>query len=95
MARYRQKPEIVDARQFTGGEANAYDLVKWLNSKGCDVTWVDNTTVMDIHLQERLSFTVPLNNNVYSAYRGDWIVKKGESFRIFSNKEFGERFEQI
>lgn len=95
MARYRQRPDIVDARQFTGGEVNANELIDWLRSKGCGATWIDNQTVMDLHLIERLTFNIPNNKIVFSAYRGDWIVKKGDTFRIFPNKEFGERFENI
>jgi hypothetical protein len=96
MARYRQKPEIVDARQFTGGRENAEALLVWLKSKGCDATWVDNQTVMDIHLVERIQFIAPSNEKVVrSAYRKDWIVLKDKSWRIFPERKFLERFEQI
>lgn len=96
MARYRQIPELVDARQFTGGKENAVELNQWLTSKGCTSTWVDNQTVMDIHLVERLQFTTPEQETIFrSAYRKDWIVNRGTTWRVFSNKEFNERFEVV
>lgn len=98
MARYRQIPELVDARQFTGGSKNAEELIAWLKTKGCKADWIDNQTVMDIHLVERLSFTVTEPGPVKimrSAYRGDWIVLKGDKWRIFPDRKFRERFESI
>ena len=96
MARYRQIPELVDARQFTGGSTNAEALLIWLKSKGCDADWVDNQTVMDIHLVERLQFIAPGSENIIrSAYRGDWIVVRGEKWRVFSERSFRERFEKV
>lgn len=96
MARYRQIPELVEARQFTGGKNNAMEINQWLTANGCTSIWVDNQTVMDIHLVERLQFQKSADaKHVYSAYRNDWIVKKDDSWRVFSNKEFGERFESI
>jgi hypothetical protein len=97
MARHRQIPELVDARQFTGGSANAEALLIWLRSKGCDAEWVDNQTVMDIHLVERLQFIAPDSENIIrSAYRKDWIVLKSNGkWRIFPERKFRERFEKI
>jgi hypothetical protein len=96
MARYRQRPEIVDARQFTGGKENAEELMQWLRAKGCTATWVDNQTVLDIHLVERLSFTAPAKEKIIrSAYRKDFIVNKGDSWRIFPERQFLERFDPI
>ncbi|ALY08659.1 hypothetical protein CAPNMURICA_59 [Arthrobacter phage CapnMurica] len=96
MARYRQKPEHVDARQFTGGRENAEEVLLWLRSKGCEASWVDNQTVLDIHLVERLQFKTPESKNIIrSAYRKDWIVLKDSNWRIFSEKSFRERFEKI
>ena len=93
MARYRQKPDLVEARQFTGGSKNAEELIKWLRSKGCEAEWIDNQTVLDIHLVERLQFIS--SNIIHSAYRTDWIVLRGNTWRIFSNRKFLERFETI
>jgi hypothetical protein len=96
MARYRQIPDLVDARQFTGGRENAEALLIWLKSNGCDATWVDNQTVMDIHLVERLQFVAPSNEKVvFSAYRKDFIVLMGQKWRIFPERKFRERFEKI
>ncbi|ASD52283.1 hypothetical protein QCN32_gp61 [Arthrobacter phage Niktson] len=99
MARYRQIPEHVDARQFTGGRENAEALITWLKSKGCEATWIDNQTVMDIHLVERLSFSQKVEPHetkiIRSAYRQDWIVLKDNRWRIFSERKFRERFEKI
>ncbi|QFG08740.1 hypothetical protein PBI_INGRID_68 [Arthrobacter phage Ingrid] len=97
MARYRQKPEIVDARQFTGGQENAAEIIAWLKAKGCKrLQWVDNQTVLDIHLVERLSFASPGKDTIIrSAYRKDYIVNKGDSWRIFPERKFLERFESI
>lgn len=99
MARYRQKPELVEARQFTGGRKNAEDLIVWLKSKGCDATWIDNWTVLDIHMVERLQFTETTGPHkdklVRSAYRKDWIVLKGQTWRVFPERKFLERFEPI
>lgn len=99
MARYKQRPEVVGTEQFTGGKDSADRIIHWLKLKGYPANWVDNQTVMDIHLQERVSFTQTFAdqdyNMVYSAYKGDWIVEKNGRFRIFSAKEFNERFEKI
>lgn len=97
MARYRQKPEIVDARQFTGGAENAAEISKWLKAKGCTrILWMDNQTVLDIHLAELLSFASPGKDSIIrSAYRTDYIVNKGDSWRIFPERKFLERFESI
>ncbi|ASR83356.1 hypothetical protein SEA_MEDIUMFRY_62 [Arthrobacter phage MediumFry] len=96
MARYRQIAEVVDARQFTGGRSNAEALILWLKSNGCDAEWVDNQTVMDIHLVERLQFIAPGSEDIVrSAYRNDWIVRKDSKWRIFSERSFRERFEKI
>lgn len=96
MARYRQIPELVDARQFTGGRENAEALLLWLKSNGCDAEWVDNQTVMDIHLVERLQFIAPGSEHlVRSAYRKDWIVRKDNKWRIYPERKFLERFEKI
>ncbi|ALY09034.1 hypothetical protein SEA_NIGHTMARE_63 [Arthrobacter phage Nightmare] len=99
MARYRQIPELVDARQFTGGAANAEALIAWLKSKGCEATWIDNQTVMDIHLVERLSFSEIVEPHetkiIRSAYRQDWIVLKNDRWRIYPDRKFRGRFEKI
>jgi hypothetical protein len=96
MARYRQKAEIVDARQFTGGEENAQEVLAWLKAKGCEANWIDNQTVLDIHLVERVSFMVTGKEKIIrSAYRKDYIVNKGDSWRIFPERKFLERFDPI
>lgn len=97
MSRYRQKPEVVDAIQFTGGSKNAEEVIQWLKSNGAeDATWIDNQTVMDIHLVERLSFKTNEDTAVIrSAYRKDWIVRKANKWRIYSERQFRERFEKI
>lgn len=99
MARYKQRPEVVDAEQFEGGAESANHIARWLEGKGCEATWIDNQTVKDIHLQERLTFTIdivePKHKLMFSAYKNDYIVEKNGRFRIFSAKEFSERFEKI
>lgn len=97
MARYRQKPELVEAKQFLGGAKNAKELTAWLKDKGAlNVTWVDNQTVMDIHLVERLQFIAPSAEHiVQSVYRSQWIILKGDKWRVFSDRGFRERFETV
>lgn len=34
--RYRKKPIVVEARQFTGGETNGVDLLHWITGKDTD-----------------------------------------------------------
>lgn len=96
MARYRQRPEIVEAIQFTGGAENAQAVVEWLKARACQATWVDNQTVMDLHLIQRIQFITSIRPEVVnSAYPKDWITMKGESFRIYPEKAFIERFEKV
>jgi hypothetical protein len=97
MARYRQKPEIVDVRQFTGGEENAKKVILWLKSKGVESRWVDTQTVLDLRLDECIHFvTDPEGDRILrSAYVTDYIVHKGDTWRIFREGDFLERFESF
>lgn len=99
MARHRQRPTQVEAIQFTGGEENAAEVIKWLSGKQQRGQWIDNHTVLNIHLVECLNFREVISPNnvtiIRTAYRGDWIVRMNKKWRVFSKAEFGERFEQI
>lgn len=96
MVRFRQKPEAVDPRQFTGGEDNAKMLSLWLSPHGYRTQWVGETSVVGVTLPEQLQIIDTKTNEVREWIRiGEWIVRKDTDLRIFTDAEFKERFEQV
>ena len=72
MAKYRKKPIVVDAEQFTGESLRNTELVKL----------VDGAGVLSIEDYEDSHLEIPTLEGVMRANVGDWIIKgvKGEIY---------------
>lgn len=72
-----KKTEVIDARQFTGGNQNAMELILWVNSGDQEALWASPVTMVKPTSPEKIMLVKPDNKFEYdSVYLGDWIVKK-------------------
>lgn len=100
MGRYRLIPTVVDARQFTGGIEEAQKLTMWLKSKGYDSTYFPHRTHSNLALPERISFKksgkdITFKDPVQALDKGDWLVKKGEEFKVVKEEDFNGKYEAV
>jgi hypothetical protein len=91
MPTFRKKPEIVDARQFTGGVQNGTDLAFWVSSNDCKAMWYD---VPDEH---REMVTLYFGKFQWkNAYIGDWIILNQDgSFSAMRPEDFESTYDQV
>jgi hypothetical protein len=71
MPTFKRKPEVVDARQFTGEDAADASLLLWIQSNAGEGVRV---YIQPLGLRQKkvLSLRYPTNYEV--AYLGDWLV---------------------
>lgn len=91
MAKYKQKPVIVDARQYTGGKSNGSQLASWVNSGGSTASWMEESRGMDLILPEQLYVKTDQGEGVVNV--NDWIVKIDGVFMVYPDGLFKQRFE--
>jgi hypothetical protein len=84
-----KKPEIVDARQFTGGITNGMDLVLWVNSNEGKATWLATP--------ERIRVAEDAYSMIFAvAYPGDWIMRNQDgTFTAIRKQELDSEYDQV
>jgi hypothetical protein len=92
MPTFKKKPEVVDARQFTGGLQNGSDIAFWVNSNDSLAHWlkeIPGLCLEKIHVQvDRFKHE--------SAYMNDWIVRRQDGhFEVLRPEEFNEQYDQV
>lgn len=81
--RYVRKPFYIDAVQVT--TENLEDIAKWVESEVRHD--VDGTKYVKVRVHR------PLNDRQTKAYVGDWVLKAGGGFKVFTPKAFASNFE--
>jgi hypothetical protein len=81
--RYVRKPVIVDAVQVT--EENFKQLAKW-----CQGEIQSDGTMQFI----RVRVHTPKNPRQSQAFVGDWILYTDKGYKVYSNRAFGDSFEE-
>ena len=92
MATFKKKPEIVDARQFTGGVQNGTDLVFWVNSNEGGALYREATGTFAEHVKvestKRFQFQY--------AFVGDWIMRRQAGhFEVVRPQELEAYYDQV
>lgn len=88
---FKKKPEVVDARQFTGGTQNGTDLVFWVQSNRGHAMWIDS-------YQKSFPETIRLEEHMemIPVFTGDWIVLKQDgTFTAMRPEVFELTYEQV
>ena len=92
MPTFKKKPEIVDARQFTGGAQDGMNLVLWVRSGGAQAFWSDSFAAGErekVYVEESRYDLTP-------AFVDDWIVKhQNGSFEVVRPELFNETYQQL
>jgi len=83
---YQRKPLTVEAVQVT--EDNLYDIAKWC---GGDVRTHNVTGKKFI----QVDVLHPLNPKQTKATVGEWVLKSGQGFKIFSDAAFKKGWEPV
>ena len=82
MAKYRKKPVVIDAVQWTGDNwQEVYDFTK--DSDGLSLTTGPHPQIEEYgHVGDKLCVTVETLEGLMTARQGDWIIKgvKGEFY---------------
>lgn len=92
MPTFKKKPEIVDARQFTGGTQNGTDLVFWIESNAGHAIWQEET---DRRL-ENIKVDSTQRYRYGYAYPGDWIMQNQDgSFKVIRQQDLDAEYDQV
>lgn len=78
MPKFKRKPKTIEARQFTGGEQNANELVKWIADNGGEAKWWEGREANGSKMKEELH--VFTDRGVRITTPGNWVTfdpKKG------------------
>lgn len=94
MAKYKQTPVEVDARQYTGGERNGQTLASWVNSLGGFAVWSNSNTYQDLTLPEELYLGKSKIHMEWSVPVGFWLVNEEGFITIYSDEVFKTKFEK-
>lgn len=92
MARHRPKNQIVDAEQFTGGEANAIRLTKWIQEvEGHSTKWWEGRYYEGIGLIESLEIRYFDERNAkVTEYVLDTGQKRSDPSRLVASATVGD-----
>lgn len=100
MPTFRKKPEIVDARQFTGGVQNGTDITHWIQANGANAHWIEGRPAA---LDAENDYDDP--EYVYLSYGkfkftyvhvGDWVILRQDGRVVGMRPEdFAREYEQV
>lgn len=99
MPTFRKRPEVVDARQFTGTDENTNELVLWIQSCAGEGVHVTNSTALVGNKKDRrqvrlLSIRYP--NDWEIAHENDWIVlRQSGYFEVVRPEVMALEYEQV
>jgi hypothetical protein len=95
--KYIQKPLEVDARQLT--EENGENLEAWVSDvEGWGAKYWPSNKHAAIVLPTKLIIFAPtgyFERKKSDVRVGDWIVRIGDTFHVYDENEFDERFEKV
>lgn len=95
MATFRRRPEIVDARQFTGGVQNGTDICLWVNSNHGGAYWWEKRVVGGRILAERIRL-YPSGSDYALVWIGDWIVHRQDgTWEALRPEDLHEEYEEV
>lgn len=86
--RYVRKPFEIDAVQVT--RENIHDVAKWCDGDLHLVRPVDDDTAADFI---KVNVNRPLNERQTKAFVGDWVLRMGTSFKVYTDHAFTKSFE--
>lgn len=102
MPTFRKIPEIVDARQFTGGVENGSNLVLWVNSENGSATWEDEHVKwrhgdhVGMTPESIRVYTGPYRVESEVAFVGDWIMRRQDgSFEVVRQQTLDSEYVQV
>lgn len=81
---YNRKPFSVHAIQMTA--ENAFDIAEWCRGE----VRKDSSTQQ---LYVKVNVIKPADERQTQAHIGDWVLRSGNSFKVYSNKAFNSTFE--
>lgn len=96
MPTFKKKPEIVDARQFTGGKQNGTDLVFWVNSNEGKAIWEPKLNEAPNGQEYIRLYGMPYGVERRVVYVGDWIMQHQDGrFAVIRQQELDADYEQV
>lgn len=94
MATYRRIPEIVDARQFTGGAKNGLELVHWVDSNEGKAFWNPEISPIRNNPEHIRVYENHASKVFEVAYIGDHIMQRQDGrFEVVRQQELDSDFE--
>lgn len=84
ITRYARKPFTIEAVRVTS--SNLQDVAKWCESDVRIDEKGKNHVFVRVHR--------PINDRQSKAYVGDWVLKAGTGFKVYTNKAFHNSFEK-
>ena len=94
---FMKKPEIVDARQFTGGVQNGTDLTHWIQANGADAHWspAKRDEENDYDDPEYIYLTYGKFKFTY-IHVGDWVILRQDGRVVGMRPEdFNREYDQV
>lgn len=96
MPTFRKKPEIVDARQFTGGTQNGTDLLYWIQSHNGRAMWEPKINDAPNGAEYIRLYDLPIMVIQRVAYVGDWVMlRQNGTFAVVRQQELNAEYEQV
>lgn len=97
MPTFKKKPEIVDARQFTGGVQNGTDLTFWIQSHEANAVWREAKRDEEYDCDDPEYIYLSYGKFKFSyAYVGDWIILRQDGRMVTMRPEdFNREYEQV
>lgn len=97
MPTFKKKPEVIDARQFTGEEQNRNDLILWIQSHGANAHW------SPAYRDEENDYDSPEYIYIeYSKWKfdyihvNDWVILKQDGRIVgMGPEDFNREYEQV
>lgn len=90
-----RKVEIIDARQFTGGQDSAMELVFWVLSNGGHAEWKDESLVGNRTLSERIRLDI-CHDDYTLVWENDWIVRHQDgTWDAMRPEDLKEEYEEV
>jgi hypothetical protein len=87
--KYKRINTEVEAKQFPDNGPEQQDVAKWVRGYGCEAHLYDGEFVSDVKTSTNANWRwLSVNLHKSSASVGDWIVKEGEFFSVYTDEEF-------
>lgn len=83
MGMYKTRPREVEAHQFTGSSTSASRIKRWIEGGVYAEGGIETRDIVSLELKRGIAVT------------GDWIVREGNEFFVYSKENFLQKYEPV